>query len=49
MIPAFVVLVYLAIVLYLGIFAFRKGSSSKEDYFVAGRSLGPYVFLRVPA
>ena len=45
MIPAFVVLVYLAIVLYLGIFAFRKGSSSKEDYFVAGRSLGPYVFL----
>lgn len=45
MIPAFVVLVCLAIVLYLGIFAFRKGSSSKEDYFVAGRSLGPYVFL----
>ena len=45
MIPAVVVLVYLAIVLYLGIFAFRKGASSKEDYFVAGRSLGPYVFL----
>lgn len=29
MIPALVVLVYLAIVLYLGLFAFRKGSSSK--------------------
>lgn len=45
MIPAIVVAIYLCVVLYLGIFAFRKGTSSKEDYFVASRSLGPYVFL----
>ena len=45
MIPAIVVAVYLCIVLYIGIFAFRKGTSSKEDYFVASRSLGPYIFL----
>lgn len=45
MIPAIVVAVYLCVVLYLGIFAFRRGTASKEDYFVAGRSLGPYVFL----
>ena len=45
MIPAVIVAAYLCIVLYIGIFAFRKGTSSKEDFFVAGRSLGPYVFL----
>jgi SSS family solute:Na+ symporter len=45
MIPAIVVFIYLAIVLYIGIFAFRKGTSTGEDYFLASRSLGPYVFL----
>ena len=45
MTPLIVVFVYLAVVLYIGIFAFRKGAPSGEDYFVAGRSLGPYVFL----
>jgi solute:Na+ symporter, SSS family len=41
-----VVFVYLAIVLYIGIFAFRKTpSGNAEDYFLAGRSLGPAVFL----
>ena len=47
MIPAAVVFAYLAIVLYIGIFA--RGSSARqpdaEDYFLAGRSLGPAVFL----
>ena len=47
MIPAIVVFVYLAVVLYIGIFAFRKAKSKKdaEDYFLASRSLGPFVFL----
>jgi solute:Na+ symporter, SSS family len=47
MIPAIVVFAYLAVVLYIGIFAFRKSrrASNAEDYFLAGRSLGPAVFL----
>src|SRR5262245_59474252 len=47
MIPALVVFAYLGIVIYIGVFAFRKsrGSNNPEDYFLAGRSLGPAVFL----
>ena len=47
MIPAIVVFIYLGIVLYIGIFAFRRsqGIVKAEDYFLAGRSLGPFVFL----
>jgi len=47
LIPAIVVFVYLATVLYIGIFAFRKakGREKAEDYFLASRSLGPFVFL----
>jgi SSS family solute:Na+ symporter len=46
-IPAIFVFLYLAIVLYIGIFAFRraKGKEEAEDYFLASRSLGPFVFL----
>ncbi|MCA1630984.1 MAG: sodium:solute symporter family protein [Acidobacteria bacterium] len=47
MIPAIFVFVYLAVVLYIGVFAFRKarGKEEAEDYFLASRSLGPVVFL----
>ncbi|MCW8132475.1 MAG: sodium:solute symporter family protein [Planctomycetota bacterium] len=45
MVPALVVFGYLAIVLYIGIFAFRRGKTSGEDFFLASRSLGPYIFL----
>lgn len=47
MIPAIVVFLYLAVVLYIGIFAFRRASGREkaEDYFLASRSLGPFVFL----
>ena len=47
MIPAIFVFIYLAAVLYIGIFAFRKarGREKPEDYFLASRSLGPFVFL----
>ncbi len=47
MIPALFVFIYLAAVLYIGIFAFRqaRGREQAEDYFLASRSLGPFVFL----
>ena len=47
MIPAAIVFLYLAAVVYIGIFAFRRASSKQEveDYFLANRSLGPFVFL----
>ncbi|HLA11455.1 MAG TPA: sodium:solute symporter family protein [Pyrinomonadaceae bacterium] len=47
MIPAIVVFLYLAVVLYIGIFAFRhaKSKHEAEDYFLANRSIGPFVFL----
>jgi SSS family solute:Na+ symporter len=47
LIPALVVFLYLAVVVYIGIFAFRRssGRGKAEDYFLASRSLGPFVFL----
>jgi len=45
MIPAVIVFAYLAVVLYLGVFAFRKGRVSGEDYFLANRSLASVIFL----
>jgi SSS family solute:Na+ symporter len=47
MIPAAIVLLYLAAVVYIGVFAFRRaaGKQEVEDFFLAKRSLGPFVFL----
>ena len=47
MIPAIIVFLYLAVILYIGVFAWRTGDapSAAEEYFLAGRSLGPAVFL----
>ena len=45
MIPALIVAAYLAMILYVGLFAFRKGKSTGEDFFLASRTLGPWVFL----
>jgi solute:Na+ symporter, SSS family len=47
LIPAIVVFLYLAAVVYIGVFAFRRarGSHQAEDYFLANRSLGTFVFL----
>ncbi len=45
MIPAIIVFAYLAGIFYIGIFAFRRGKASGEDFFLAGRGLGPTVFL----
>ena len=47
MIPAAVVFIYLGVVLGIGLVA-RRASASRpdaEDFFLAGRSLGPAVFL----
>jgi len=46
-IPALIVLAYLGVVVYIGVFAFRRAHGRKEveDYFLANRSLGPFVFL----
>src|SRR6476620_9171825 len=50
MIPALVVFGYLAVVLGIGLFAGRArpgaaGTGEAEDYFLAGRTIGPAVFL----
>ena len=47
MIPSIIVFVYLGIILYIGIFAWRghRGPAAAEEYFLAGRALGPVVFL----
>ncbi len=47
MIPVLFVFAYLAIVIYIGVFAFRRkaGEHPAEDYFLANRALGQFVFL----
>ena len=47
MIPAVVVFLYLGVVLVIGLFAGRASARrpDAEDFFLAGRSLGPAVFL----
>ena len=47
MLPTLIVFSYLAVVLYIGIFAFRNRAANEgaEQYFLAGRAVGPYVFL----
>jgi SSS family solute:Na+ symporter len=47
MIPALVVFGYLAVVLGIGLFAGRTrgATGDAEDYFLAGRTIGPAVFL----
>jgi solute:Na+ symporter, SSS family len=47
-IAAVIVFAYLAVILYVGIFAFRRRGADgggTEDFFLAGRALGPFVFL----
>jgi solute:Na+ symporter, SSS family len=45
LIPAIIVFTYLVAVLYIGIFAFRHARGGAEDFFLASRGLGPFVFL----
>jgi solute:Na+ symporter, SSS family len=43
--PITMIALYLAAVLYIGIFAFRRGRATGEDFFLASRSVGPIVFF----
>ena len=45
MIPVVVVFIYLAIIASIGIVAFKKGKANTEDFFLAGRTIGPMVFF----
>ena len=45
MIPGIVIAVYMAMILYVGLFAFRKNTATGEDFFLASRALNPWVFL----
>jgi len=45
MIPVIVVLVYLAIIALIGYVAYQRSKNNTEDFFLAGRSIGPIVFF----
>ena len=47
MIPLLIVGLYLFAVVYVGVFAFRRSErrAGAEDFFLAGRSLGSFVFV----
>ncbi len=45
MVPLVVIGIYLAIVVYISIFAFRQGKSTGEDFFLASRTIGSLVFF----
>src|ERR1700693_5950307 len=45
MIPVIVILVYLALIAFIGSIAFRRGKTNTEDFFLANRSVGEMVFF----
>ena len=45
MLPALIVFAYLAVILYVGVFRYWGRDTGVEGYFLAGRSLGSFVFL----
>src|SRR5215469_10825979 len=45
MVPVVVILVYLAVIAFVGSAAFRRGKSNTEDFFLANRSVGEMVFF----
>jgi SSS family solute:Na+ symporter len=45
MVPVIVILVYLAIIAFIGTVAFRRGKENTEDFFLASRSIGPMIFF----
>src|SRR6266567_391390 len=45
MIPVVVILVYLALIAFVGSIAFRRGKTNTEDFFLANRSVGEMVFF----
>lgn len=45
MIPVVVILVYLAVIAFIGSMAYRRGRENTEDFFLANRSIGPIFFF----
>ena len=45
MIPVVVILIYLAVIAFVGSIAFRRGKTNTEDFFLANRSVGEMVFF----
>jgi SSS family solute:Na+ symporter len=45
MIPVVVILLYLALIAFVGSIAFRRGKTNTEDFFLANRSVGEMVFF----
>jgi SSS family solute:Na+ symporter len=45
MIPVIVILAYLALIAIIGGVAFKRSKENTEDFFLAGRSIGPLVFF----
>ncbi len=43
--PLIVILLYLAVITYIGSVAVRRSRNNTEDFFLAGRSIGPMVFF----
>jgi len=45
MIPAVVILLYIALIAFIGSIAYRRGKTNTEDFFLANRSVGEMVFF----
>src|SRR6202050_5310473 len=45
MIPVVVIFIYLAIVAFIGLVAYKKSRANTEDFFLANRTIGPMVFF----
>src|SRR5665213_2865789 len=45
MIPVVVILIYLAVIAFIGSIAYRRGKENTEDFFLANRSVGSMVFF----
>ncbi len=39
----FAIIVYMVFMLIIGVFYSKKASSSSKDFYLGGRSLGPFV------
>src|SRR6266481_945871 len=45
MIPVVVILLYIALIAFIGSIAYRRGKTNTEDFFLANRSVGEMVFF----
>jgi SSS family solute:Na+ symporter len=45
MLPVILILLYLAVIAFIGSIAFRRGKTNTEDFFLANRSVGEMVFF----